>query len=243
MPAYVAALDVLHVLDQGLILHVLGSVLHTWAYDDTLPAATALSNVWEKIRDAYKELKCEHRLTNLTLSMICDPARPHSQLAKLRCKAAEARHLLPALAIVARGRTREDQEMSIHISSTLESFSNFYLCLAHEGFVLSPAAAARASCSMDRALLHYVWLRSHFTGTYRFRIIPKTHFAKHLARSAKWLNPRFTWTYKSEDYVGQMAEIALSCSHGTAAHRVNLSLTQKYRIMCHLRLTHSFVKD
>ena len=52
LPAYLPALDVLHVLDQGLILHVLGSVLHIWVYDDLLPAATALSNIWENIRGA-----------------------------------------------------------------------------------------------------------------------------------------------------------------------------------------------
>ena len=56
----------------------------------------------------------------------------------------------------------------------------------------------------------------------------KMHFACHLAMQSKYANPRHTWTYMDEDFMGLIKLIAEACSPGTPAHAIVLKLCSHY---------------
>jgi hypothetical protein len=89
--------DSLHCLEQGPVLHLLGSIMKLLCYHSGLPGepADVMSQIWEQILSGYSELNSRTRMTHMQLSMICDPKKPHAKWPVLKAKAAEARHLLP----------------------------------------------------------------------------------------------------------------------------------------------------
>ena len=123
------ALDVLHTVDLGYAASLCGSALHCWAYPDGASSRSApsrLAAAWESIQAAYVRLDSRDRLSNLVLSMFTSPTSPWSSPPDLKTHAAEMRHLVPALAVVARSRSRES-ETDAHISAALEHLARFYL--------------------------------------------------------------------------------------------------------------------
>lgn len=232
LAGYLPALDILHTLDQGLALRLAGGVLHTWCYGGaSSEAAENLMSIWWEIQVAYETLGTTEKLSNLNLSMFTNTKSPHATPPKLRCKAAECRHWIPALAVVARSKMNSISPLSVHIAACLECLASFYIALSGCKEVVLPAQTAEhAEKMLNDCLLHYSWLyqRSQENGNCKFHVTPKFHFAKHLAKSCRFLNPTKTWTYKSEDWVRQLATIALSCCHGTASHAVAESLMQNF---------------
>ena len=247
MAGFLPALDILHTIDQGVAVRLAGGVLHCWCYDGpSSEAAGKLQSLWCEVQAAYGTLGTKEKLTNLILSMFTNVKSPHAAPPVLKCKAAECRHLIPALALVARSKVVADCPLSVHIAASLECLSRFYFAVTSSTDIVLPEAIARQAESMlNQCLLHCSWLYqwSNANDNCKFHLVPKHHFAKHLAASCKFLNPVKTWTYKSEDWVGQLSTIALSCSHGTSSHAVPVSLMQKYRLMFHLRLKHSIFVD
>ena len=109
--------------------------------------------------------------------------------------------------------------------------------IAHNQAMFMPEEAAdRIAYNMRKSLQHYAWLRSHSGDTVRFPIRPKFHWCYHIAQFARFQNPRTQWTYKNEDWVGRIATMAHSISHGTKPTKVAKGLHAKYRVMLHLRL-------
>ena len=70
-----------------------------------------------------------------------------------------------------------------------------------------------------------------------FHVVIKFHTFLHLIQGAKFLNPRFHWCFRSEDFVGKVAKVGHSVSMGTKSTRLSLKVTQKYVFLLHLRLT------
>ena len=65
----------------------------------------------------------------------------------------------------------------------------------------------------------------------------KHHTFLHLAKDAVFCNPKYHWTFRSEDFVGQMAKMAHSVTMGASAPRLSQKISAKYRILLHLVLT------
>ena len=61
--------------------------------------------------------------------MFTDLKKPFAKPPLLKCKAAEARHLIPALATVARKRMQANNEVSVHIAGALANLSLFYITI------------------------------------------------------------------------------------------------------------------
>ena len=76
-----------------------------------------------------------------------------------------------------------------------------------------------------------------------FHIVAKHHSFMHLLWGSKYLNPRVSWCFAGEDYVGQIAKLGHSVSMGVSATRIPLKLAPKYRILLHLHLTRSMQED
>ena len=56
---------------------------------------------------------------------------------------------------------------------------------------------------------------------------------EHLAYQGKLLNPRFFWTYMSEDFVGKIARMGSGLLRGTARPKVALKIIKSYRMSWH----------
>ena len=103
---------------------------------------------------------------------------------------------------------------------------------------MSANAAAKALSCMEHFLAHYAWLHNYAKSQdlLLYNWVPKAHYAWHLAYCCRHMNARFTWTYKCESWVGQVAHIAASCAHGTSKAHLSGPLAEKYRLLVHFRL-------
>lgn len=54
---------------------------------------------------------------------------------------------------------------------------------------------------------------------------------------SKWLNPRFAWCFKSEDYVGRISHLAHSVSMGVRSTKLRAKVANKYRYTLYFRIT------
>ena len=231
--------DMLHVTDNhGVSNHFIGNVLFELCFrpGPRRPHQT-LGVIWQRIQELYSAYGSRSRLTSLQLSMFCNPSRPHREYPMLKTKAAETRHLIGIIYQVCLeldAQSEHDQ----HRLLAAQHLHEFYLVVDRNGILLPPSESSQLFESVRRFLVHYSWLASESVslGLVRYNVAPKFHDLWHLAYMAKWQNPRTHWTYKSEDFVGVVATMGMSCQHGTAAHNLSHSLGDKYRALLHMRL-------
>ena len=72
---------------------------------------------------------------------------------------------------------------------------------------------------------------------------PKFHYFHHMSLHARYFNPRFSWCFKAEDYVGRMSKVAASVAMGNRVTRVPLKFAHKYQHLLHLRLVRPRFED
>ena len=110
---------------------------------------------------------------------------------------------------------------------------------------MSEEMSALALEAMTGFLVETQWLKAWAleAGLVLVHLVPKHHFCLHLAEEARFLNPRFTWTYRTEHFVGKMSNLAMSVSHGVRSTRLSLFCFSKYRFYLHLVLTMFLQED
>jgi hypothetical protein len=236
-----AALRILYT--KGVLSHVYGSFLHTRLWPRThgrqeVPPKQQLAYMFEQIQHMYIRLSVEDRLTNLHLSMICNIDSPHASFPYFKTKGGETRHLLPITCELARelnNGTAHDR----HMEQCLCCFCCYDTLLDENGmFVTDDVADAAEECMLD-ALGHYLWLHQWAKDEQRnlWHVVPKFHMAYHMSEHKRYLNPRHTWTFKGEDYVGKMSTMAHSCTFGLKRTKLSGKFCQKYVFCLHHRLT------
>jgi len=237
------AQDALHIIfAKGILAHLIGSVLHTLCWPVTgrqaVPPATRLALIFDEVRAYYTEHRSTSRLTNLRLSMFCDVKSPHAQNAFLNTKAAESKHLLPAIAAVSRAAST-GSDHDLRRTAALDAISDFVTLMDEAGRFLEPEVADRALELAIRFLGHYAWLNRWALQQERnvYHIVPKFHMFHHLAINARYLNPRVYWCFKGEDYVGRISTLAASVTMGVSSILLSHKIAQKYRHCLHFRLT------
>ena len=131
------------------------------------------------------------------------------------------------------------------MSAACVCLQGFYDVCETAGFVLNDVQARLAQDYMGGFLVHYQWLNhdSAARSLCCFHFVPKFHYAKHLAEEAKYLNPRYTWTYRAEDFIGKMSLMASSCIKGTRSTRIAKKSLVKYRFYLHLALEYLLHDD
>ena len=72
--------------------------------------------------------------------------------------------------------------------------------------------------------------RGHYNMTIKF------HFAWHLAYHARWLNPKSSWCYKYENFVGLLQQMGQSCTHGTPMWSIPQKLIDNYLRLLSIRV-------
>ena len=232
-------LDVLHTIDLGVAPRLAGSVLHSWIYPNGCKednAAERLMHIWKDIKEAYQELNISERFTNLVLSMVVSDTRsPFSKPPILKGKAGEIRHLIPALTKVAWKKANQGEAFA-HMAECLHALATFYDLLATSDFFMKQNEAKETFQAIKKCLRHCTWLKQHYNHGIKFKMTPKFHFAYHLGYQAQFENPKVSWTYKNESWVGSMAQIGHSVAHGCRAPRISKSFCNKYLLGYQLRI-------
>ena len=236
LPEYRVSLDVLHTLDLGVSARLAGSILHAWTFPPESrkeDGARNAAKVWAMLKEAYTELGINEKFNNLVVSMFTNEKSPFSQPAKLKGHAGEIRHLIPALALVAWKKARECEAFA-HMAECCHQLANFYSIIAEDDFFMKDSQ--KAEQCWKESMVHYIWLCNHYGDDVRFTLTPKCHFVAHIALMLHFQNPATCWTYKQESFMGYIATLGHSCSHGTRAVKLSESFITKYTMALQLRI-------
>ena len=237
--------DALHVVfNHGILSHLLGSVLHVLCYDgpgvrnQAVPAQTRLALIWAKIQEYYVTNKTPTRLTNLKAKMFCDPDKVHANWPALNTKAGETKHLLPALLFVTR-LLNDSSPLHTHMIEAMRFMLAIILVWDQADAVLTTEEAGKCMDLMGSFYREYNWLNiwASENERYLFHVVQKFHMFYHLVYNARFLNPRMSWCFKAEDYVGKISTLGSSVIYGVNTSKLSMKLAKKYRLHLHMRLT------
>eukprot|EP00438_Fugacium_kawagutii_P008677 Skav210820 [mRNA] locus=scaffold1597:274452:275300:- [translate_table: standard] len=237
--------DALHILfTKGVYGHLLGSILHYLCWNDPGPVQTVkpcerLGLLFKEIQAVYSETGTSCRLTNLVLSMFCDPKKPWQNWANLNCKGGEGKHLAPALLQVLKKLLDYSKPEHTHMVCCLESLVQMVDIWDNAGIFLTQSEYKQSWHLAQKAMKEYQWLNTWSLEKDRssFHIVNKFHSLLHLAKGAKFLNPKVFWCFKAEDFVGHIPTITHSVSMGVKATKLSQKLAAKYKILLHLLYT------
>ena len=97
---------------------------------------------------------------------------------------------------------------------------------------------ARARKLAKEFFYSYAWLSewAEEADRYLFHITVKFHTFDHLVKSSCDINPRCTWTFRSEDFVGKISTLGASVVHGVKTTRLCQKINAKYYVLLQLQL-------
>jgi hypothetical protein len=205
-----------------------------------------LSILFTQIQVEYTKQECKNRLTNLRLSMLTDAQKPWKKHASLDIKAAEARHLLPAMIpVLQKIFAGTEEQCEQHMLTAATSLEKLVQLWDTAGIIPTPAEYQQSLDLTDDFLKRYEWLNKWSLEKDRmsFHIVPKHHSFIHLVWNSKHLNPKYHWCLKAEDFVGQVARLTSSVSMGVSATRLSLKVAPKYKILLHPCLTRNIQEE
>jgi len=204
--------------------------------------AENLENVWTKLVQYWKDIKLStDRFSNLKLSMFVKPDDPHDSMPKLSGRAIEIKNLMPALAHV--WKELSDAENVQHQavlwglvqSSKMDSLLDMY--------PYNDKLPAEAANAYRDAAYEYARTQAALADFYNgegggalmiFDITAKTHWMLHGADDALYLNPRLSWNYAGEDFMGKVKVLHASCCKGNSAAMSTNKFAEKYCFALHL---------
>ena len=242
-------MDTLHVVDLGVAKHVGGNVLWLLCFTDILTGTPEenMAQIWGEVQKHYKDRQTASQFSLLDISSFCDPKKPRSDFPLLKGKGAEVRHLMPILQTIWHQFAR-DTQYERFVGHVLDHLRGFYVCLDFRNeagnipFHLPEHVCAKLKSHVNQFLVFYSWLaKFHMDSaeqTLLWGVVPKFHYMWHIAHESSDLNPRLSWCYGNEDFVGKLAVIGMSCRHGAAAAHKSKSLIDKYILDIVLRIIH-----
>ena len=241
--------DLLHILwHNGIYSHLLGSILHYMCWKDppTRPQAVApakrLGIIFQHVQAFYKENETPTRLTNLKISMFASTRSPFAAHPQLNAKAAESKHLAPALLRVCKNALNSEVSVEQRIVSSLDSICRVVQVFDEAAEFLTPGDFEHALSCAEQFLDDYSWLHDWAERSEKklFHKGPfKFHTFFHLVQNARFLNPKCHWTFMDEDFVGRISKLTHSISMGVKATKLSMKVPPKYRLLLHLRLQRS----
>ena len=225
--------DPLHILDLGVPFCVLGNTLSEIAYS---PGYLAGNNavertaaIWEYIDRQYRARGTPSQLQHLTVSTFTNPQRPHQQSPILTgVKAAMSRHLVPIIADLWGERHDMGVEGDQHIHGLLQGLQSMYESFDTPAYLLTEEQKRGMDTSAEQVLVHYRWLNDNAGEERRWQEIPKFHFMIRIVMQSAFQNPRWSWTYVDEDWMGLVKDVCLSCMVGTPTHRAVAEVVEKW---------------
>ena len=116
--------DMLHVLFvNGVLAHVMGSLLHYTCWFDK-PGGHHKVAPAKRLSILFIQNTRLSGLTDLTLSMFCNPKQPPATHPMLHCKGAECKHLVKPLLAVLRKMLKKGRHIHNNMLSCLQSISD-----------------------------------------------------------------------------------------------------------------------
>ena len=237
--------DGLHVLFvRGVCSHLVGSILHFLCYFDgkhkqSVKPTDRLALIFDQVQSVYREKQSPTRLTNLKLSMITDPKKPHAQFAKLDCKGAEMKHFccafLPVLKTLLDAGIPEHKDMI----DALQAMVGLVELFDSIGYFPTSKQYAKARDLEKRFFHHYSSLSQWADKNDRllFHVVMKHHTCHHMIRDSCFLNPKFCWNFRSEDFVGKISRLGASVAMGVKSTKMSQKIAAKYQILLHMQLS------
>ena len=156
---------------------------------------------------------------------------------KLKGKAAEIKHLTPAILEIWQDAMNPADSMHIAVHTCLTASVRLDEILdEHTGFIL-PASVADEFLSNAVRYVQHNSLLANYLGLPLFNITMKLHYMLHGARNAKFLNPRVSWCFQGEDYMQHMRVLAHSCLRGLSMEQAQSKLLDKMLVAMHASFT------
>ena len=123
--------------------------------------------------------------------------------------------------------------------AALEAFCSLGTLYDEAGIFLTKEEFLEAMNFAERFMVSYDELNKWANEANRklFHIVHKFHTMQHLVKDSFYLNPRFTWNFRAEDYVGKISKLAHSLSFGLVSTRLSNKIAEKYLVLLHLQLT------
>lgn len=233
---------------KGVLSHLLGSSLHTLVWPNrqrlVVNPDQKLAVIWAACQEHYRHSNPTTKLTNLWMKSFTDPDRHWQHQPFLKVKANECKHFLPVLTQVCIDCCTDDPHDQ-HRMACLQNITAFVALLDASAMFLTTEQAELAMQFASAFLGHYAWLNKWALDNDRceYHIVPKFHFFMHIAFNARYINPRFTWCFRAEDFVGNIATLALSCASGNSSIVISRKLATKYLHLIHLMLTRGVHQD
>ncbi len=214
--------DWLHTLDLGVAPLVLGHLIW-FAVPHTGQANRAgqLQHIWNLCQEFYRRVQPPSRLDNLTIGMV----KERGKGPKLRGKAGEVRYLVPF------GKELADQFLT-----DTDPFTEAMRTLATQLHLLYQNLSqcepeAMAKCSRRVAALLVALEAAAPQGFWKFK--PKVHLMQEMCERLvlKGVHPRDSWTYRDEDFGGELAASAHSRGGPNDPANLGIALLQRFRAM------------
>ena len=229
--------DELHVLHLGVGQYFLGSVLWLLTFrvmpDDP---CKNLAKVWASILAQYRTLQVPTQLTNLTISTITDPKKPMLVYPRLKAEGPEVKHLTAPILDAWLKFCRAQPGVGPYFDKVVVCLQSMITMQdnidAHAGDMhMTSAAHGRLMEATCKFLVAYTWLgsRADECGDLLFTAAPKLHWLWHMADRAKFLSPRKAACFVDEDLMKHLKRLAARTTPGTQAHKVPLTMFEKYR--------------
>ena len=220
--------DIMHCCFLGVWLHIIANVL-IWLEGkvEGNNQGTRVRNVYAMLKRAYDELDVpsSERVPELKRSTY----REGADYPEMSCKAAHAKHLLPALELVIE-RVELNDRLDRHVVRCVKNANMFAHIIEQHEFALPPEEASRAIRCAHNAVGSYGVLAkaSFFKKERLWCLVFKFHWWLHLAHACRRYNPRIGWVFMDEDWVGRIARIAHSSSFGRGDFKLSPILVEKY---------------
>ena len=234
--------DLMHTGCLGVLLWLLGSVLWELIFDGPFRGALEArkQRLWALIQAKYNalEIPCCYRIADIDL----DRFRHAHAFAELRAKAAEARHLLPVMASLCRD-LNDGSARDAHRLAALDHINSIYRIICVSSEIIPVDAHARMMQHVDSFLVQYHWLAHHSQnqGILCYHMTSKFHFLWHIIHMSQFLNPRCTWCYVFEHFIGHIIRSAAMCVAGTPMYLIGEKVCINFCITLQFDLTRCIV--
>jgi len=167
-------------------------------------------------------------------------------------KAAHMRHLVPVLiellefVAVAEDYYKDEtrfsdtfRQIAKHRKFCLQHLNEYYTIIKSEGRYLSSSMADKVADAVSDSTEHYSMLatlaREH-VGCLMYNIVPKAHLVHHIVEAAVYENPKYSWVYMEEDFIGRICKMARHAALGAGGARLTKGLMTKYERLIYVRL-------
>ena len=229
--------DEMHASALGVLLDLHGSAIAD-TVDNEIgfihggTVAARVSSVWVDLHKKCKQLKVEKTMSVITAKM----TGKHNKFPSLRAKAAESKSLVMPMLLFLEEKAPDTMHWN-HVKKCYKNIATFYQIIASASNVLTDEQSDKLVSAIHIFMLHYNALTNIASERYtpRYNFTGKMHVLYHIAHFARYLNPRLTWTYQFEDFMGHWIKLGHACALGSLGHNIPAKMMQHYMlILSHL---------